>query len=54
MEIKHFKAYILENGLKYTYVAKKLHISRTHLSLVINGRSNPSDELLNRMKNLMN
>lgn len=44
---------IKNKGLKQNWIAKKVGVSTTHLSLVLNKKSNPSQELLNKIKKIL-
>ena len=37
MEMNHIRQYIDENGIKHTWVADRLHISKSYLSLILSG-----------------
>jgi DNA-binding XRE family transcriptional regulator len=49
----HFINWMWKNGYTQQEVAKILEVSRSHLNKVINGRTNPSIYLLEKMEKLM-
>lgn len=52
--IDKFKLYMNKMGWTQGQAAEEIHISRTHLNKVLNGREVPSMALLMRMEERMN
>lgn len=52
--IDKFKLYMNKMGWTQGKAAEEIHISRTHLNKVLNGREVPSMALLKRMEDTMN
>lgn len=52
--IDKFKLYMNKRGWTQGKAAEEVHISRTHLNKVLNGREVPSMALLKRMEDTMN
>lgn len=44
---------IKNKGLKQNWIARKVGVTTTHLSLVLNKKRNPSDELLEKIKRIL-
>ena len=49
---RFIKAWFAENGITQQDFAKRMDISRVHLSYIISGKSNPSKELADRISNI--
>ena len=45
--------YVKENGLKYNYIAKKIGISKCHMSLFINNKRNFKKDKLEKLKEIL-
>lgn len=50
---EHFSDFIQENRIKPAHIAKKLEVSRTHLSLILNKRRQISDSLRIRLNDFL-
>ena len=51
--IENFRNYMKNQQLTQQQAADKIHISRAHLSRILNGERIPSMALLNRMENVI-
>ena len=53
MIIKRLKKYIELNGYKNKKIAEKLHVSNGHLSYILNGRREISEDIEKRIIDLI-
>jgi plasmid maintenance system antidote protein VapI len=54
MSPKQLKFYLEENGVKASWLSKKIGVSKQHMSNYINGRYQLSESKLHRLNKLIN